>query len=124
MNAMTPAHMRTVDRLREALAHAGSTHTVQDVIALARQGRAQFWQEGNTLVVTEVIDYPQRRVVRLWLAAGDLRDAEATLPRIEAWAKERGATMVEAVGRAGWRNSARERGFTATAVVYRKELDA
>jgi hypothetical protein len=122
MNALTPIQMRMVDKLRDALRRAGSTHTVQDLIDLARAGKAQFWERGGTLVVTEVVEFPRRKVLRFWVAGGDLDDVERLMPQIEQWGREQGATMAEAIGRRGWARRSEAHGYNAVATVFQKEL--
>ena len=66
--------------------------------------------------------YPGRCVACIWLAAGELDDLLPLLPRIEAWAREQGATMIEATARRGWLPVAKAAGFSAEAIVYRKDI--
>ena len=66
--------------------------------------------------------YPQRLVLRFWLAAGDLEDLRPLLPELEEWGRERGATLVEAHGRLGWSREAKANGYRLDAAIYRKEL--
>jgi hypothetical protein len=76
----------------------------------AREGRSQLWLvwEPERKVelgacVTEVIDYPDRRVARIVLGAGRLVNHwHALLGKLESWAREEGCVSIEVVGRRGW----------------------
>lgn len=119
---LTLQHHTMVDKLRVALDRAGSTHSISDVVSLVREGKAQFWEHRSTLLVTEVIEYPQRKVLRFWLAGGDLGEVEQILPEIEQWARERGCTMAEALGRRGWAGRSEAHGYKPVATIFQKEL--
>ena len=88
--------------IEDALEYAQFSHTLEDVLRVVLAGDAQFWPESNAALVTEIIDYPQRRTLRFWLAGGDLetlRDLEVAA--IE-WSKKWGCSASEIVGRRGW----------------------
>jgi hypothetical protein len=93
---------RCGDYIEDALEYAQFSHTLEDVLRVVLAGDAQFWPEANAALVTEIIDYPQRRTLRFWLAGGDLetlRDLEVAA--IE-WSKTWGCSASEIVGRRGW----------------------
>ena len=124
MSAILNDNQRTIfARLVEALGKAGNTHRISDVMRALRHGEAQTWLGANdSIAVTEVMRYPGRCVACIWLAAGHLDDLLPLLPRIEAWAREQGATMIEATARRGWLPVAKAAGFSAEAIVYRKDI--
>ena len=98
--------------IQRALDFAGS-HTVADVCADLRQGKAQLWIAGDGetidgIVVTTVTQYPQRKECFIWLLAGE-RGSAYSWPRInemlgeiETWAKTLGCDLVSLEGRSGW----------------------
>lgn len=120
--SVTDRQRVVVQRLTDALKHAGDTHTLPDLMAALRAGEAQCWDHNGSLAVTEILTYPQRVVLRLWLAAGTFDDLTELLPDIEAWGRQHGATLVEAIGRRGWMKVARAHDYEPTAMIYRKEL--
>jgi hypothetical protein len=89
-------------RLQKALDYGGNTHTLQDVIDLVRSGQAQFWENGDGAVVTELHEYPRLKAVSFWLMSGTIPDCMALEDDILAWAKAEGCTMAVSVGRRGW----------------------
>src|SRR5262252_1420918 len=101
MTAMlTKAEKRILDRLDKALALAGHTHRFhEDVVPLLLEGKAQYWQHGQGVIVTELYEYPRLKQINFWLVAGKLDDTVALVPEIEAWARSQGATRAVGIGR-------------------------
>ncbi|MBR0647557.1 hypothetical protein [Plastoroseomonas hellenica] len=119
---MTEGEARLLAKLERAVAEDGGMTTLADVVAAIREGRAQFWQQGDTVAVTEMLRYPRGLALRHWLAAGNIHEGCALLPAIEDWARERGARRAEALGRKGWARLARRHGYAPRATLYVKEL--
>ena len=65
-------------------------------------GRMQAWTRNDSLVVTEVLNYPRASAVNIVLAVGDLNDVMALQPEIEAFGRAHGARMLRMEGRKGW----------------------
>ena len=119
---MTPREATIVEKLQRALQHAGGLYGLDDVLAEARAGRAQIWERGDTVAVTELLRYPRATAVRYWLVGGHAGEARTLLPEIEAWAREQGATRAEATGRHGWRRLAAAHGYEPVATQFAKVL--
>lgn len=109
-------------RLAKALAHAGHTHTAADVADAIRRGDAQIFYNDRAALVTELLCFPQRNVMRYWLAAGRLDGVDELVPQTEAWARDHGATRLEVIGRRGWAPFGRRHGYAATATLFAKDL--
>jgi hypothetical protein len=109
-------------KLQQALDHAGNTHTIADVVRLAQEGRAQWWGDEHGSIVTELVAYPRRKVVRYWLAAGELGRVLALEERVNRWAKAEGANRAVLLGRPGWRRWAPARGWQPEGVILAKDL--
>jgi len=91
-----------VRRFEKALAQAGNTHTIADVLDRIGEGKACCWTNGDSVVVTEVLVYPRLRAVNYWLCSGKLQECAALQPRIDAWAVSEGCGIATATGRMGW----------------------
>ena len=89
-------------RFEKALKLAGNTHTAGDVLDKIREGRAQCWNNGDSLIVTEVLVYPRARLCNYWIATGDLRECLDLQADIDAWAAGEGCSAAIALGRQGW----------------------
>lgn len=120
---LSQVERRILDRLDRALDYAGGTHRFsEDVVPLLLDGRAQYWQRGAGVIVTEVYHFPQKSVLNYWLVAGELRDAVALCPEIEAWARSQGCSRAVGLGRKAWTPTVARLGFEPVGVAYRKEL--
>lgn len=109
--------------LDAALAHAGRTHSLDDVRALIDAGEAQLWAGTGAAMVTLVEDDPGERRLLIWLAGGELTElTEALLPQAERWAKARGCRRMLVIGRPGWERALKPQGFAPLARLIAKEL--
>jgi hypothetical protein len=89
--------------LEQALLDVGATHDLRrDVFPMLRDGRAQWWQRGKGVIITEIHTFPNCRMVHYWLAAGRLADVLALQPEIDAWAIAEGCDAKSLIGRRGW----------------------
>lgn len=109
--------------LQKALDLAGNTHTLYDVVEQIQRGDAQLWTQDEALIVTEVLQYPQRKAVRFWLATGELLDCIRLSRQIVKWAKNEGCSLAIIEGRRGWVRALRdEEGWTEKMTVLTREL--
>ena len=122
-----PAVKHFVER---AIAEGTGGITPDDVLEQLRSGGMQLWAlitadgepEVVAVLVTEVIDYPRKRVLDLALMAGDRMELWIdSLPVLEKWAVANGVDQVQVHGRKGWE---RVTGYPARAVLLVKELEA
>jgi hypothetical protein len=100
MSTITRDDMKIkVDR---ALHDFGDLYTFDDILELIDKGKMQSFTAGDTWVVTQVNEFPRRKVVDICLVVGFLEDAVRALPDVYKFARDIGATRVTAVGRDGW----------------------
>jgi hypothetical protein len=108
--------------IEEALAYTGGTHSYDDVVSLVASGALQFWPGPNAVILTEIIDYPQKRIGHVFLAAGKLAEIEAMTPTIIAWSKTQGCVGAQMWGRRGWERTFLTRtGWSPSLVLFRKD---
>lgn len=88
--------------IEAALMRGYNTHGFEDVEAMVAEGRLQFWPGANSVILTEILDHPRRRVLNVFAAGGKLAEIEAMIPPLQAWAVEKGCTLAIFAGRAGW----------------------
>lgn len=109
--------------LQKALDLAGNTHTLEDVQQGIEAGRLQYWPGVNSAIITEIIEYPQKRTLHFFLAGGNLAEIEAMYPAVEAWGRDQGCTVASTSGRPGWeRTFLKREGWKPRTVVMTKEL--
>lgn len=111
-----------------ALKYSNGCYTLEDTRRALLSGKAQLWiaTEGTELrgmMITEIQQYPQKKVCFIRLSAGeDLNRWEHLWDVIEDWAISIGCDLVHSWGRPGWKKKAKERGYSMDYVVYVKPL--
>lgn len=110
--------------IADALVYAKGSHTLEDVWEAIERGDAQLWAGVQSAIVTEIVQTPQRKELRFWLAGGDMEELEAMYRPIVEWGTTIGCDYAVMVGRRGWERTwlTRDAGWTAEATVYFKEL--
>lgn len=107
--------------LEAALALTRGTHSLEDVRRAVETGECRLYTGRASALVCEMQDWPQRKVLLLWLAGGDLAELRDELrPLAERWGREQGCTHVSIIGRPGWARALPE--YEQIAVVCGKEL--
>lgn len=106
--------------IEAALEYAGGSHTLLDVLDAIKENRAQFFPLRNSAIVTEIVDYPQRSVCRIWLAGGDMDELLEAEKIIARWAKKLGCTGMEIIGRKGWERQMKD--YKPASVVLVKDI--
>ena len=111
-------------KLLKALAYEPGGATVEGVAQAVRSGDAQFWMQGEGIIVTRIKVFGEGRALSYWLAAGDMDDVLDMTPHIEQWAKdEMSCTTAFMTGRRGWSRVLPAHGWAVEPTVnYRKEL--
>jgi hypothetical protein len=113
---------KRIAQVEEALAFMGHTHTLQDVLNMIATGELQSFAEGNTWALTHIIDFPQRKVLEIFLVIGDMDEAKILHNVVMAYAAAHGCTLIRTFGRAGWSRQARDHGWTTGMCVFLKEI--
>lgn len=113
---------KLLDQLEEALEHGGGEHTLEDVATRIMEGEVQIWAESNAVLITEVLDLPQHRVLHFWLAAGVLEDVVALSHRVMTWGRGQDCTRATLHGRRGWVRALRDEGWNEQGVIMGREL--
>jgi hypothetical protein len=119
---MTPERLKLVQQLNQELIEGGGLLTLDDLTELARANRVQIWTRGDSLVATEIIDYPQKAVMNVIVAAGRLKDILALEADIEEFARAQGAAAMVTHGRAAWGRVGRRTGWLPVAMRFVKPL--
>jgi len=91
--------------IESALVYGSGTHTYDDVVAEVEAGQAQFWPAPTSCIVTTIDLQPRQTILQFWLAAGNMVELEAMVPKILEWGKEEGCTSARFLGRKGWERS-------------------
>lgn len=91
-----------------ALERAGGTHTYEDVLELISIGEMFFWPASKSCMVTEIVQYPRKRALHVFLAAGDLEEIKNMECSLIAFAKSLKCSALSMSGRKGWTKALRD----------------
>ena len=111
---------RLAHHIEAALAYSGDTHSLLHVVDAIKDGSAQFFPLENSVIVTEVVDYPKKAVCRIWLAGGEMDELIEAEKSIVEWAKSHGCSGMEIIGRKGWERQLKD--YKAASTVLIKEI--
>lgn len=88
--------------IEPALEYSGNAFSWHDVLDRVAMGKARIWNRGDAAGVTEVLNFPQKRVCNIWLAGGNMESLLTMLDDVLVWAKENNCSEVTVQGRKGW----------------------
>lgn len=108
--------------LAKALKAGGDTHSLEDILSEIKSGHKQSFALGKTWVITQVLDFPRRRVLELFLVVGHGDDLPALEEQITEYARSIGADFIRTSGRPGWKKHAKQMGWELSHVVYTKRV--
>lgn len=88
--------------LEPALAYSGGTHEWSDVVSGVHSSRMQLWANERGAAITEILEYPRKRVLNVFLAGGDMDQILEMLESAKAWGAQQGCEAICMSGRKGW----------------------
>lgn len=112
-------------KLARVLDRMGGTRTVQDILAAIAVGKMQSFVDGDSWVITQVVNFPRARVLEIVAAVGDREECLRIYDRrILQYADDNDISFIQAYGRRGWIDDARKRGWKVktTSYLYQREL--
>lgn len=110
--------------LEAALEYSGGTHTYEDVINGVVAGRMQLWPAERGCAVTEIVIYPRKRVLHVFLAGGEMDQILDMINSAVEWGKGQGCTGMTVAGRPGWARVLGKYGYKPVMTVLEKEFTA
>jgi len=105
------------------LAREGGLYTFDDVMEHLEDGRFQSFAHNDTWVITQIQDFPRKRVLHVQYILGTLEDFYVIEKELVDFATKLGANYMSGAGRMGWKKKAPE-GWRATALILTKEIAA
>lgn len=112
-----------VDLIAEAAAYGLPTHTPEDVVKMVQDGEAQLWLQGDSFMITQLVDYPKAKSCRVWLAGGRLEEVLAMEEDLANWSKSEGCDYIEFTGRRAWGKMLKARDYAPVATVFGRALE-
>ena len=88
--------------LLDALEYSGGTHNLEDVAMALHKDYMLLWPTNESVLVTEVVQYPRAKHMHVFLGAGNMHELLYTMPFVIKQAKIDGCSKVTVTGRRGW----------------------
>jgi hypothetical protein len=107
----------------DALEYSGGTHTFEDVYDRILDGKLQLWPAERGCAVTEIVVYPKKKVLHVFLAGGEMGQIIDMIDSAVAWSKTQGCTSMTIAGRHGWKRVLEKHGYKAVMTVLEKEFE-
>lgn len=108
--------------LEAALELSGGTHTLDDVVQAIIKGEMQFWPAPKGCAVTEIVNYPRKKVLHIFLAGGEMEQIIDMDDSAVEFAKMNGCTGMSIAGRKGWKRVLKDKGYLETFTVLGKDI--
>lgn len=108
--------------IEAALARSPNFETIEDVERLLLESKYQFWPAENAAVITEIAQYPNKKVLVVQHAGGDMGELIAMEPSIATFAQIAGCDAIMGFGRMGWKRVWERRGYHFGWLAMVKEL--
>ena len=89
--------------IEAALEYSGGTHEFSDIVEGIGKGYLQLWPTPKGCIITEIVVYPKKRVLNIFLAGGELDQILDMDNDVKAWAKEQDCEAAIMAGRLGWK---------------------
>lgn len=119
--------MNIIDQCRvwieDALEYSGGTHTFDDVKQGILESRFQLWPADRGCAVTEIVIYPKKKVLHVFLAGGEMDQIVDMIDSAVEWGKAQGCVSMTIAGRHGWKRVLGEYGYKPVMTVLEKEFD-
>lgn len=113
---------RCRDWIQAALDYGGNTHDFEDIVSGVMSGYMQFWPARDAAAVTEILTYPKKKVLNIFLAGGNMETIIDMNESAEYFAKANGCTSMTMAGRKGWSKVLKDKGYREAFTVLRKEI--
>ena len=108
--------------IESALDHGGNTHDFEDIYEAVNAGFMQFWPAKDACAITEVIDYPKKKVFHVFLAGGNMDTIVDMNESAQAFAEMQGCNGMSIAGRKGWQRVLKSHGWKEQFTSLAKEI--
>lgn len=114
---------RCRDWIEAALEYSGGTHDFIDVAEGIYKGSMQLWPTPRGCIVTEIVVYPRKKVLNVFLGGGELDQILEMHEDVVAWAKAQDCKALTMHGRFGWKKPLAEYGCKPMHMSFIKEIE-
>ena len=109
--------------IEAALEYCGGTHTWDDIVDGIISSRMQLWPSQKGCIVTEIVIYPRKKVLNIFLAGGELEQILDMNDDVKEWAKQQGCEAATLSGRIGWKKPLIPQGWKLMYANFQKEIE-
>ena len=88
--------------IEDALEYSQGTHDFADIVDGLLSGHMQLWPAENSCLVTEIVVYPKKKVLHVFLAGGNLDEILDMEQSLKEWGIMQGCSNMTMAGRKGW----------------------
>jgi hypothetical protein len=93
------------------------------VVDALLSGRFQMFQTEEAIIITEIVVYPRKRTLHVFVAAGELEAVMALQPAVEAFARGAGCTAMTTTARKGFLRVLPGYGWRPSHVTFTRNLE-
>jgi hypothetical protein len=108
--------------IEAAMQYSGGTHDFSDIANGVSSGRMQFWPAPRGAAITEILVYPKKKVLNVFLAGGDMAQVLDMIADAKAWGKCHGCTSISMTGRKGWARVLNKHGWKEQFVTMAQDI--
>ena len=101
------------------MARSDGGYSFDDVAAEIATGRMQLWPAPDACAVTQIIGFPQKTFLHIFLAGGNMGRLKDMIESAAEWGRSQGCAAMTMTGRKGW---ARVLDWRVTSITMEKEL--
>ena len=113
---------RCKDWIEAAIEYSGGTHEWSDIVEGIHSLRYQFWPAEKGCAVTEIIMFPKKKILHVFLAGGEMDQIVDMNDSAAQFAKAQGCDGMSIAGRKGWSRVLKNEGWTESFTTLAKEL--
>jgi hypothetical protein len=117
-----PYFLQNTQYILDALEYSGGTHSLEDVAMALNKDEMQLWPGLDSAIVTQIITYPRKKFIHIFLAAGNMDEILRTIPFIEQHGKMEGCDQMSICGRKGWAKPIEKLHKTESKIFLTKEI--
>jgi len=104
-NEVTTELIRCRPWIEAALEYSGGTHDFMDVVDGVLIGRFQLWPTPRGCLVTEIVNYPKKKSLHVFLAGGELDQILDVEDSLRVFGRSQGCDSMTLAGRPGWKKA-------------------
>jgi len=108
--------------IEAALDRGGNTHLFEDIVSAVKAGTMQFWPAEDACAITEIVAYPRKKALHIFLAGGNMDTIVEMNDSAELFAKFNECSHMSIAGRKGWQKILEPKGYKPVLTSLGKDI--